>query len=116
MPKSDEQLMATYRELTAGLHKTGLAVHGIAITQENHAERLSGLETTVQNGDNSLQTRIKVLENEVDELKKARAKQQEKGTALAQAQIQGKATVAAAWIGLFGGLIAAIVALIAAFK
>jgi vacuolar-type H+-ATPase subunit I/STV1 len=114
--KNDDKLMDTYRELTAGLHKTGLAVHGISVTQEANGRRIDTLESIVTTSDNSLQTRVAKLEDRIVALEEEKKQQKSDKSALLGARMQSKATVIAAWIGASAGIIGAIVALIIALQ
>jgi hypothetical protein len=116
MPHKDDKIMDTYRELTTGLHKTGLAVHGIAVTQENHEKRIEALDQIVTTTDNSLQTRTTLLEDRIKRLENRTRNTDESRLAHATARIQSRSTMVAAWMGLAAGIVAAIITLIIAFK
>lgn len=111
MPTDDSELKEAYRELSRGMHKTGLAVHGLTVTQEAHGTRLSRMEDTVTTGPDSLQTRLARLEDRVKELDK---REQDKSQTFLQQQVaksQNKATVIAAYIGAVGAIIAVLVSI-----
>jgi len=116
MPKTDDKILDAYRELTAGLHKTGLTVHGVTVVQESHARRINALESTVTASDNSLQTRVARLEDRIARLEDEIAKKDSTNTAIKGAQIQSRATIMAAWVGALAGIVGAIIALVVAFK
>lgn len=116
MTKEDDKLIKVQRELTAGLHKTGLAVHGITVTQESHERRLTALESTVISSNNSLQTRVARSEDRLKRLEETTRSTSHSLVKRETARIQGRATVIAAWVGGVTGVIAAIVALIVALS
>lgn len=111
-PRDD--MMDTYRELTAGLHKLGLAVQGLAVTQESHERRLTSLDGVVKDDNNSLQTRCARVEDRLTRIEEALEKASQTASSVGQARIQGRATIIAAWIGASVGIVGTIVALVLA--
>ena len=112
MPRDD--MLATYKELTAGMHKTALATQGLAVTQEAHEKRIGALEDIVKDDNNSLQTRTARSEDRLERIEAALEHHIRTASEASLARVQGRATIIAAWIGGGAAILGAIVALILA--